>query len=78
MSIRDLSEGRAAKRGYADTPRYFGHHAGSQAHITAFNVRHLARKSPELFRFYAYFAGPNSDLPSADSLPRSPVDWISR
>ena len=57
MSIKDLSDGEAIPRGYANTPRYFGHRR-STVHISAFDEDHLARKSAEMFQYFYYFAGP--------------------
>ena len=58
MSLLDRSDGRSVPRGYAGSPTYFGHRGRSPIHVTGLNERDLAKKSPELYRIFYYFAGP--------------------
>ncbi len=51
-------------------------HSSSQAHVSSASVAQLARKSPTLFTWYYYFAGPTAEIVSSDLLPPPPIDLL--
>jgi hypothetical protein len=72
FSVHDLTGGRSihGRGGRGNTLLAEGI---SAQHVVAASAAELARKAPQLFPIYYYFAGPTQEIVSSRLLPRSPA-----